>query len=145
MALRELLNGQAGNPRKGQRFRNVVRDGQQVHDYANGPDQVVGPAAATAMQVGGHGQEAQPFAPAGSIAELLKGAGAYEQEHGDGGMVGEHLHDAGGQAPGTNSLGAKFAQVQVGDRKFHVYFSQGGERLVREIKKQPTFTPTPAA
>lgn len=145
MALRELLNDQAGNARKGKRYRDVVRGGQRVHDYASGPDQVVGPAAARATATGGHGQAAQPFQAATSLGGLLRGVGAYEQQGGtQGSMLDSHLHDAGGAAPGANAKGEQFAQLEVGGRKFHVYFSPDGQRVVKEIKRAPTFTPTPA-
>lgn len=156
MALRDLLNQQAGNPRRGQRFRDVVRNGQEVHDYASGPDQVVGPAGAHATAVGGMGHApAAPGGPApigdlpaGNLADLIAGQRAYEAKGGQGGPVlGSHMHDgtAQGASIGHNAEGQVFSQIQVGNRKFHVYLSPNGERMVREIKPPPTFTPTPAA
>jgi hypothetical protein len=158
MALRDLLNQQAGNPRRGQRYRDVVRNGQEVHDYASGPDQVVGPAGAQASTVGqvahvpaaAAQSQAAPIGdlPAGNLADLIAGQRAYEAKGGQGGPVlGSHMHDgtAQGASIGHNAEGQLYSQVQVGDRKFHVYLSPSGDRVVREIKRPPTFTPTPAS
>jgi hypothetical protein len=156
MALRDLLNQQAGNARRGQRYRDVVRNGQRVHDYASGPDQVVGPAGAQASPVGAvaHAPTAAPQGaaigdlPAGNLADLIAGQRAYEERGGQGGPVlGSHMHDgtAEGASVGRNAEGQVFSQVQVGGRKFHVYVSPSGDRVVREIKPQRSFTPTPAA
>lgn len=158
MALRELLNNQRGNARRGQRYRDVVRDGQEVHDYASGPDQVVGPAGAQVSTVGAvahapagaqpQGAAAIGDLPAGNLADLIAGQRAYEEKGGQGGPVlGSHMHEgtAQGASTGRNAEGQVYSQVQVGDRKFHVYMSPSGDRVVREIRKPPTFTPTPAA
>lgn len=145
MALRELLNTQAGNARKGRRYATVTRNGQTVHDYAKGPDVAVGPAQA-AEATGGHGQSsAAPYKAAGTLAGLIAGSRAFEDGGGKAGPVlASHAHDgtAEGASIGTNAAGEKFSQVQVGHRKFHVYFTPQGGRRVREIKAPaPTFTP----
>jgi len=159
MALRELLNDQAGNKRRGQHYRTVQRGGQTVHDYATGPDIAVGPhAVADAGQ--GHAPQtfdsrdpgppaamaAQQHAPATSLADLIAGQQQYEQHGGQGGPVlGGHMHDAAGPDAGVgqNAQGQQFSRIKVGGRDFHVYFSPDGTRMVREIKRPPTFTPTP--
>lgn len=123
-----------------------------VHDYAHGPDQVVGPAVHAAA-VGGQGQPGAPEGvpmgqlPASNLADLIAGQRAYEQQGGRGGPVlGAHMHDAAGPdaSVGHNAQGQQFSQIEVGGRRFHVYFSPDGERMVREIKQQQGFTPTPA-
>lgn len=156
MALRELLNEQAGSARRGQRYREVQRGGRTIHDYAHGPDVAV--PAAHAQQVGGHGNapagapmgdEPQPMShlPASNLADLISGQQQYEQQGGQGGPVlGGHMHDAAGAGAsiGHNAQGQQFSRLSVGGRNFHVYFSPDGTRMVREIKRPPTFTPTPA-
>lgn len=154
MALRELLNNQVGNKRRGQHYRDVERNGQTVHDYASGPDVAVGQAT-HAVADAGHGQVGAPVAPgqtaaempAGNLADLIAGQRAYEAQGGQGGPVlGSHMHDAAGPGAsvGHNAQGQQFSQIEVGGRKFHVYFSPDGTRMVRELKQQQAFTPTPA-
>lgn len=155
MALRDLLNDQAGNARRGQRYRNVVRGGQQVHDYASGPDVAVGPVQ-HAVAAGGQGHvpagpapvgQTAGEMPAGNLADLIAGQRAYEAQGGQGGPVlGPHMHDAAGPdaSVGHNAQGQQFSAIQVGGRKFHVYFSPDGHRIVRELPREQAFTPTPA-
>jgi hypothetical protein len=56
------------------------------------------------------------------------------------------MHDSSQEAQvGSNAQGQKFSAIEVGGRKFHVYFTPDGQRIVRELPRQgPTFTPTPA-
>lgn len=166
--LRDLLNDQAGNARRGQRYRTVQRGGHTVHDYAHGPDVAVGDQHA--QQVGGMAHvpaqgpmpgpppdqapiqpegAPQPMShlPAGNLADFISGQQAYEQQGGPGGPVlGGHMHDAAGPnaSIGHNAQGQQYSQIRVGGRDFHVYFAPDGTRMVREIKRPPTFTPTPA-
>lgn len=100
-----------------------------------------------ATKTGGSGQVGQPFKGASSLAELLSGAKKYAANGGRGGPVTAKAPATTqtGTEYGTNAKGEKFSKVEVDGRKFHVYFSGTGQRMVREIKKPkaagPTFTP----
>jgi hypothetical protein len=138
--LRDLLNQQGGNPRQNRRYREVERNGQMVHDYAHGPDVAVGPAV---HEQAGPAQAQGEFQGATSLAGLLRGASIHDQSSQE-----AHARDMIVNQPGPANQGIHTAQtgpragqdfvgLQIGGRKFHVFFSPDGQKQVIELKEHP--------
>jgi hypothetical protein len=144
--LRDLLNGQAGNPRAGQHYRTVRRGDQLVHDYAHGPDVAVAQAQQEHQPLGenaGPMQNQGDFHGATSLAGLLRGASIHDQSSQE-----AHARDMIVNQPGPANQGIHTAQtgpragqdfvgLQIGGRKFHVFFSPDGQKQVIELKEHP--------
>lgn len=154
--LRDLLN-QSGNARDGDHYRKVQRNGRMVHDYAHGPDVAVGPApAGVAFDSAGSDAPAPAdsgpgFQGATTLAGILRGAHLNQQD-GQRGMLDtinqasnspaiERGGDVGGGALHTTQQGPRQGQISqhinIGGRKFHIYFSPDGKKQVIELKPHP--------